>query len=50
MRELTRGMSVTAGIYNVLDEDYGDPGGTEHAQDVIPQDGRNYRVTVRYQF
>jgi iron complex outermembrane receptor protein len=50
MRELTRGMSVTAGIYNVFDEEYGDPGGTEHVQASIPQDGRNYRVTVRYQF
>jgi iron complex outermembrane receptor protein len=42
--------SMTLGVYNVFDRSHGDPGGEEHAQDVIPQDGRTYRVQVRYRF
>ncbi|MGH9748873.1 MAG: TonB-dependent receptor plug domain-containing protein [Candidatus Polarisedimenticolia bacterium] len=47
---LPRG-TITAGIYNAFDEDYGDPAGEEHAPLVaIPQDGRSYRIQVRYRF
>ncbi len=45
-----KGPSLALGIYNLLDRDYGDPGGIEHLQASIPQDGRNYRLQVRYEF
>jgi outer membrane receptor for ferrienterochelin and colicins len=37
-------------IYNVFDEEYGDPGSLEHLQDVIEEDGRTYRAKVVYRF
>jgi outer membrane receptor protein involved in Fe transport len=45
-----KGPTVALGILNLLDQDYGDPGGSEHLQAAIPQDGRNYRLQVRYEF
>lgn len=45
-----KGPTVGVGIYNLLDKDYADPGGTEHIQAAIPQDGRSYRLQVRYEF
>jgi hypothetical protein len=30
--------------------DYGDPGSTEHRQDIIDQDGRTFRVKLTYAF
>ena len=44
------GPSVSLSVFNLFDKTYGDPGGTEHAQDVIPQDGRSVRVQFRYDF
>jgi iron complex outermembrane receptor protein len=41
---------VTLGVRNLLDEDYGDPGGAEHIQDEIPQNGRTFFATLRYRF
>jgi iron complex outermembrane receptor protein len=49
-REWLPRAAVTLGVYNVFDRSYGDPGGEEHAQDVIPQDGRSYRLQVGYRF
>lgn len=46
----SNGWEVSAGIYNLFDERYGDPGSEEHAQDVIEQNGRSFRVKVVYQF
>ncbi len=50
IKSLKKGPTVSAGIYNLLNQDYADPGGTEHIQAAIPQDGRNYRLQVRYEF
>ena len=47
---MIKGLEVSGTIYNVFDKRYGDPGSTEHKQDIIPQDGRNYRVKVTYVF
>jgi iron complex outermembrane receptor protein len=41
-------VDVTFGAYNLLDRRYADPGGSEHVQDMLPQDGRNYRVKLIY--
>jgi iron complex outermembrane receptor protein len=42
--------ALSFGVYNLFDREFGDPAGEEHTQDVIPQDGRTYRVQVRYRF
>lgn len=49
-RNLLKGLEVSANVYNVFDEEYGDPGSGEHLQDVIEQDGRTFRVQVTYRF
>jgi len=41
---------VSASLYNALDRQYGDPGSEEHTQEVIPQNGRNGRLTATYSF
>jgi len=41
-------LKLTAGLYNLFDQSYPDPGGPEHRQDRIPQDGFTFRVQVRY--
>jgi iron complex outermembrane receptor protein len=45
-----RNLDLAVGLYNVLDRTYPDPGGAEHLQDRIPQDGFTYRVQLHYGF
>ena len=45
-----RGWEVSASLYNFTDRRYGDPGGEEHVQDVIYQDGRTFRLKIGYRF
>ncbi len=40
----------SASLYNALGETYGDPASIAHAQDVIYQDGRTYRLKFTYHF
>ena len=47
-REMGKGVHVSASVYNLFDKKYSDPGSTEHLQDSIQQDGRNFRVTVTW--
>jgi outer membrane receptor for ferrienterochelin and colicins len=49
-RHWKSGPSVSLSVFNLLDKKYGDPGGAEHVQNVIPQDGRSFRVQARYEF
>ena len=49
-RELRPGMEISASIYNVFDRKFRFPGGPEHLQDTIEQDGRTFRVKVSYRF
>jgi outer membrane receptor for ferrienterochelin and colicins len=49
-QKLVRSLEVSASVYNVSDEKYGDPGSTEHVQDIIEQDGRSFRFKVTYRF
>jgi outer membrane receptor for ferrienterochelin and colicins len=44
------GWEISASIYNLFDERYGDPGSEEHVQDVIEQNGRSFRVKAIYRF
>jgi iron complex outermembrane receptor protein len=41
---------VSASVYNLFDEQYGDPGSQALLQDLIPRDGRNFRLKVSYRF
>jgi iron complex outermembrane receptor protein len=43
-------VALSASVYNLFDKEYGDPGSTEHLQDVIEQDGRTFRVKVTASF
>lgn len=44
------GLELSASLYNLFDTRFGYPGGGEHIQDIIPQDGRTFRVKLSYQF
>ena len=47
---LLSGWDVSLSAYNLFDQRYGDPGSSEHLQDVILWDGRNFRVKLTYNF
>lgn len=49
-RAWKKGPSLSLSIFNLSDKKYGDPGGAEHLQTVIPQDGRSFRAQVKYEF
>jgi iron complex outermembrane receptor protein len=49
-QNLIKGMEISASVYNLFDKKYGDPGAGEHRQDIIRQDGRNYRLKLTYSF
>ncbi|MBI1951558.1 MAG: TonB-dependent receptor [Acidobacteria bacterium] len=49
-RAWRKGPGLSLSIFNLLDKSYGDPGGAEHLQAVIPQDGRSLRAQVKYEF
>jgi iron complex outermembrane receptor protein len=45
-RNVLRGVDLSAGVYNMFNNRYLDPGGPEQAQDFIQQDGFTYRVKL----
>jgi iron complex outermembrane receptor protein len=47
-RSLAKGLDLSFGVYNLLGEDYGEPGSEEHLQDLIPQNGRSVRALVTW--
>ena len=49
-RELVKDLEISASVYNLFDTRYGIPGSAAHAQDVIQQDGRSFRVKLTYKF
>jgi iron complex outermembrane receptor protein len=49
-RDLIKNLEASASIYNLFDCKHGDPGGSEHIQDVLEQDGRVFRVKFTYKF
>lgn len=49
-REVAKGLTVSATVYNLFDEEYSYPGSEEHDQDQIKQDGRLFRVKLNYMF
>lgn len=48
--QLAKGLEVSASLYNLFNKTYADPGGEEHIQDVIPQDGRGWRLKLTYRY
>jgi outer membrane receptor for ferrienterochelin and colicins len=48
--ELWSGLELTAGVYNIFDEDRRFPGAEEHVQETLPQEGRTYggRFIVKF--
>ena len=49
-QRLLSGWDVSVSAYNLFDQQYGDPGSSEHLQDVILRNGRNFRVRLTYNF
>jgi outer membrane receptor for ferrienterochelin and colicins len=49
-RDLVPGLTLSASVYNLFDEEYADPTGVDFTQEVIVQDGRTFRATVTYRF
>ena len=49
-RHQKSGMEISASLLNLFDEHVADPGSEEHRQDSIVQNGRTFRVNVRYRF
>lgn len=49
-REVAKGLDLSASVYNLLDEEYADPGGIEHVQDRIEQDGLSFRIKATWRF
>jgi iron complex outermembrane receptor protein len=47
-RDSNRGFHLAASVYNLLNSTYGYPGGEEHAQNIIYQDGRTFRVSLTF--
>lgn len=47
---MSRGLELSASVYNLLNRHYADPGGEELAQELVFQDGRVVRFGARYQF
>jgi iron complex outermembrane receptor protein len=49
-KDFVPGLSASASFYNLFDEQYGDPASQEHLQDILPQQGRAYRINLSYRF
>ncbi len=49
-KKLIENLDISLGIYNLLDQEYSDPVGGEFTQEAIPQDGRNFLLTLNYKF
>jgi outer membrane receptor for ferrienterochelin and colicins len=48
--KLLKNLEASVSVYNVFDRHYAYPGAEEHLQDVIYQDGRNFRLKLTYRF
>ncbi|MBZ0157660.1 MAG: TonB-dependent receptor [Alphaproteobacteria bacterium] len=49
-RGVVKGLEMSGSVYNLFDTKYEDPGGAEHLQDAILQDGRSFRVKLTWNF
>jgi outer membrane receptor for ferrienterochelin and colicins len=49
-RQIVKGWEATLSAYNLFDTRYSYPGGEDHLQDVLPQEGRSVRLKLTYSF
>lgn len=49
-REIVKHLEVSASVYNLFNTQYSDPASLFHVQDLIPQDGRTFRIKATYRF
>lgn len=49
-RKLDRHIDLSLSLHNLFDKRYSVPGGYEHLQDALQQDGRSFRVKMQYHF
>jgi outer membrane receptor for ferrienterochelin and colicins len=49
-RNLRKGWELSASLYNVFDHKYSDPAGNGLAENVVFQDGRNFRIKIGHRF
>ncbi len=49
-QRIVKGLEILASVYNLFDTDYAHPACTGHAQDLIWQDGRSFRIKATYRF
>ena len=49
-RQWIKGLELSASVYNLFNANYSDPGGPEHLQDLIQQNGRAYQIKATYCF
>lgn len=49
-QNLFKNVDISAGAYNILDKRYDEPSTRFHSENVIPQDGINFRVKLTYRF
>lgn len=49
-RELAPGLECSASVHNLLNQKYSTPGGSEHQQDMIVQDGLTFWFKLLYRF
>jgi len=49
-KKALNGWEASASLYNAFNRIYGDPASVAHAEDIIFQNGRNFRLKVTYHF
>ena len=48
--KLLMGWEFSASLYNAFDNVYADPASVAHAEDIIYQNGRNFRIKLTYHY
>lgn len=49
-QKLTKGLEISASVFNALDEKYAYPGAEDHLQSAIEQNGRTVHAMITYRF
>ncbi|MBN2138974.1 MAG: TonB-dependent receptor [Sedimentisphaerales bacterium] len=49
-KNIAKNLDASFTVYNLFDKTYGDPGFSEHTQDVITQNGRSFWAELTYRF
>jgi len=49
-KKALKGWEASASVYNALNRIYGDPASVAHPEDIIFQNGRNFRLKLTYRF